>query len=92
LTSRPITRHWEVKHNSHGTNVAEHIEKEIAKAGLQPLPTRLHRLVAFQEMSFTGIVPVVGLAGHQSANFIADVSTLSGLQQPTKACLGYWRQ
>ena len=38
-----------------GTNIAEHVEKEVAKAGLPVLRTRLHRLVAFQEMSFTGI-------------------------------------
>ena len=43
-----------------GTNVSEHVEKEVAKAGLPPLPTRLHRLVAYQELSFTGIVPVTG--------------------------------
>ena len=33
-----------------GTNIAEHIEREIAKANLPLLNTRLHRLVAFQEM------------------------------------------
>ena len=29
-----------------GTNIAEHVEKEVAKAGLPVLRTRLHRLVA----------------------------------------------
>ena len=43
-----------------GTNIAEHVEKEIAKAGLPVLATRLHRLVAFQEMSFTGMPPTTG--------------------------------
>ena len=67
-----------------GTNIAEHIEKEIAKAGLPLLATRLHRLVAFQEMSFTGIPPTTGLAGVQTSNFLYDLEALGGLPETTK--------
>ncbi len=63
-----------------GTNIAEHIEKEVAKAGLPVLKTRLHRLVAFQEMSFTGIPPVGGLAA-----FNARIS--STISRPWAGCL-----
>jgi chromosome partitioning protein len=67
-----------------GTNIAEHIEKEVAKAGLPVLNTRLHRLVAFQEMSFTGIPPTIGLAGLLSCNFLADIEALGGLPETKK--------
>ena len=67
-----------------GTNIAEHIEKEIAKAKLPLLDTRLHRLVAFQEMSFTGIPPTSGLAGLQCSNFLYDLEVLGGLPETTK--------
>jgi chromosome partitioning protein len=62
-----------------GTNIAEHIEKEIAKAALPALGTRIHRLVAFQEMSFTGVPPTTGLAGNQCTNFLNDIAALGGL-------------
>jgi chromosome partitioning protein len=64
-----------------GTNIAEHIEKEVAKAGLPVLDTRLHRLVAFQELSFTGIPPTTGLAGIQCSNFLFDIGALGGLPE-----------
>jgi chromosome partitioning protein len=67
-----------------GTNIAEHIEKEVAKANLPVLRTRLHRLVAFQEMSFTGIPPTSGHAGVQTANLLDDLEALGGLPDTTK--------
>jgi chromosome partitioning protein len=67
-----------------GTNIAEHVEKEVAKAGLPVLRTRLHRLVAFQKMSFTGIAPTSGHAGYQASNFIADLEALGGHPEATK--------
>lgn len=67
-----------------GTNIAEHVEKEVAKAKLPVLKTRLHRLVAFQEMSFTGIAPTSGPAGHQCSNFLDDLAALGGLPESIK--------
>lgn len=67
-----------------GTNIAEHVEKEVVKANLPVLRTRLHRLVAFQEMSFTGIPPTSGHAGIQTANFLDDLESLGGLPETTK--------
>ena len=60
-----------------GTNIAEHIEKEVTKASLPVLSRRLHRLVAFQEMSFTGIPPTTGLAGVQCSNFLCHETPLA---------------
>ena len=67
-----------------GTNIAEHVEKEVAKAGLPVLRTRLHRLVAFQEMSFTGIPPTSGHAGVQCSNFLEELEILGGVPEATK--------
>jgi len=67
-----------------GTNVADHIEQEVASAGLPVLKTRLHRLVAFQEMSFTGLAPASGLAGVQCSRFLDDLEALGALPEATK--------
>ena len=66
------------------TNIADHIEGEVAKAKLPVLKTRLHRLVAFQEMSFTGIAPTSGPGGHQVSNFLDDLAALGGLPESMK--------
>lgn len=66
------------------TNVAEHIDKEVTKAGLPLLKTRISRLVAFQEMSFTGIAPVSGVAGGQATDFLAEIDDLVSLPEPAK--------
>jgi chromosome partitioning protein len=66
-----------------GTNIAEHIEKEAAKAGLPVMATKLTRLVAFQEMSFTGIAPTTGLAGTQTTAFLDEIAAL-GLRPEAK--------
>jgi chromosome partitioning protein len=67
-----------------GTNIAEHIEKEVVKANLPIMATKLHRLVAFQEMSFTGIAPISGIAGSQSTAFLEEITRLGALPEPKK--------
>jgi chromosome partitioning protein len=67
-----------------GTKIAEHIEKEVAKAGLPVLSTRLDRLVAFQEMSFTGVAPTTGHAGFQCSRFLDELEALGGLPEAKK--------
>ncbi len=47
------------------TTIAAHVERQIANAKLLNLKTRLHDLVAFEEMTFSGVVPVAGIAGLQ---------------------------
>jgi chromosome partitioning protein len=68
----------------HGTNVAEHVEAEARKAGLPLMATRLSRLVAFQEMSFTGIVPTSGVAGGQATELLNEISDLIELAEPQR--------
>jgi chromosome partitioning protein len=67
-----------------GTNVSAHIESEIAKADLPIMEAKLHRLVAFQEMSFTGLVPMAGQGGQQCANLLDEISALGALPEPKK--------
>jgi chromosome partitioning protein len=66
------------------TNISTHVEGEIAKANLPLMRARLNRLVAFQEMSFTGIVPTTGIAGVQCANFIDEIASLGGIPAASK--------
>lgn len=67
-----------------GTNISAHIEKEVAKAKLPIMETKLNRLVAFQEMSFTGVVPTSGSAGLQSTNLLEEIEALGALPKSAK--------
>lgn len=59
------------------TVIAGHVEAELAACDLEVLPTKLNRLVAFKEMTFTGEVPKDGGAGGLVADLVRDVATLS---------------
>lgn len=61
------------------TIIAGHVERELSDCNLEPIATRLHRLVAFKEMTFNGRVPSEGTAGTQVASFADDVATLLSL-------------
>lgn len=58
------------------TVIAGHVEQELAACDLETLPTKLNRLVAFKEMTFSGEVPMSGGAGALVQNFLADVGAL----------------
>ena len=45
------------------TKIAAHTEGEVARYGLPTLTTKVTRLVAFKEMTFTGEMPAGGAAG-----------------------------
>jgi chromosome partitioning protein len=66
------------------TNITEHVELQVRKAGLPLMQTKITRLVAFQEMSFTGIVPSSGVAGGQVTDLINEISDLIPLPQPER--------
>jgi len=61
------------------TVIAGHVERELASCGLTPLETRLHRLVAYKEMTFTGDVPTDGPAGHQLDQLVEELQALGAL-------------
>lgn len=53
------------------TNIARYIVEQCEENNLQVMDSRLHRLVAFKEMTFTGEIPNSGIAGAQ-AQFLFD--------------------
>lgn len=55
------------------------MERELEACGLKTLETRLHRLVAFKEMTFTGEVPGEGPAAAQVNALLGEVATLGVL-------------
>ena len=59
------------------TSVAAHVEQEIVSAGLPDIKTRLHDLVAYEELSFNGIVPVIGPAGVQAEALFGEAMALA---------------
>lgn len=61
------------------TIIAGHVESELEACHLTVLPTRLHRLVAFKEMTFSGKVPQHGLAGELVTSLIRDLVELKVL-------------
>ena len=67
-----------------GTNIAEHIEKEIAKAGLPVMDAKLNRLVALQEMSFTGKPPSSGTPAAYASAFVDEIIGLGAVPEPRK--------
>lgn len=72
--------------NAHqpNTNLSAHVEKELAKAKLPVMKTKLQRLVAWQEMSFTGVVPATALAGVQGRNFLDEIEELGAIPENKK--------
>jgi len=64
------------------TNVAERIETDVVRAGLPLMQTRLSRLVAFQELSYSGLAPAAGTAGAQAAALIAEIAAFGVLPEP----------
>ena len=61
------------------TVIAGHVERELESCALDHLATRLHRLVAFKEMTFTGEVPTIGTAGVQINSLIDELAGLGAL-------------
>ncbi|WP_299211993.1 ParA family protein [uncultured Tateyamaria sp.] len=58
------------------TVIAGHVESELVACGLDVIPTKLNRLVAFKEMTFTGTIPTDGGAGALITSLLRDVATI----------------
>lgn len=61
------------------TVVAGHVERELAACGLEVMDAKLHRLVAFKEMTFTGEVPTDGPAAAQVEALMAEIAAFGAL-------------
>lgn len=74
IPSRVVLTDYQAK-----TVVAGHVERELASCGLQMLEAKLHRLVAYKEMTFTGDVPGEGAAAAQVAALLDEIAALGAL-------------
>jgi chromosome partitioning protein len=61
------------------TKVAKRVRKQIRKAELPSMETRLHRLVAFKELTFNGSMPKKGTAMEQSQALVEELRSLGVL-------------
>ena len=61
------------------THIATHVENEAKRAGLKVLTTKLHRLVAYKEMTFSGEVPTTGTAARHVDELLAELKALKVL-------------
>jgi len=61
------------------TVIAGHVENELTSCGLEILPTKLNRLVAFKEMTFSGEVPNTGSAKVLIDSLLDDIDALDAL-------------
>ena len=61
------------------TNIAKQVRKKIRKNELPTMKTRLHHLVAYKELTFTGKVPKKGTAGAQGQLLVQEMCELGYL-------------
>jgi len=61
------------------TNIAEHAERELEKYELPAMKAKLNRLVAFKEMTFTGVVPSTGTARAQIDVLLEEIKSLGAM-------------
>ncbi len=65
------------------TNIAKHIRREVEGFGIPTMKTILHRLVAFQELSY-GELPKTGTAAAQAQLLVQEIEKLGVLQFMSK--------
>ncbi len=58
------------------TNIAKYVKKRVKKHELPTMKTRLHRLVAFKELTFTGEIPKTGTAGAQGQLLVQEIQKM----------------
>lgn len=61
------------------TNIAKQVRKKIRKNGLDAMDTRLHHLVAYKELTFTGKIPKKGTAAAQGQLLVQEVFQMGHL-------------
>lgn len=84
LTGREIPSRLLLTDYTPKTKIAKKVRAQIKELGLPSFKTRLHHLVAYKELTFTGKVPHKGTAGAQGqllVQEIADLGLMSFLQE-----------
>ncbi len=79
MTKREIPHRLILTDYQPKTNVAQHVERLIEENQLPVMATKLNRLVAFKEMTFTGEVPATEKAGFLAAAFVRELAALGAL-------------
>jgi len=79
MTGRDIPNHVIYTDYTPKTNIAKQVRKKIRKHGLTSMETRLHHLVAYKELTFTGRIPKKGTAGAQGQLLVQEIFQLGHL-------------
>ena len=58
------------------TKIAKKVRQRVKEHGLPTFKTRLHHLVAYKELTFTGKVPRTGTAGAQGHLLVQEIAQL----------------
>lgn len=58
------------------TKIAKKVRQRVKEHGLPTFKTRLHHLVAYKELTFTGKVPKTGTAGAQGQLLVQEIAQL----------------
>lgn len=61
------------------TKIAKKVKQRVKESGLPVFKTRLHHLVAYKELTFTGKVPHKGTAGAQGQLLVQEIEKLGAL-------------
>lgn len=61
------------------TKLAKKVRKEVSDRGMEAMSTRLHHLVAYKELTFSGKVPKKGTAGAQGQLLVQEIAEMGGL-------------
>lgn len=79
LTNRNIDTRLLFTDYTPKTKIAKKVRQRVKEAGLPTFKTRLHHLVAYKELTFTGKVPHKGTAGAQGQLLVQEIEQLGAL-------------
>ncbi len=79
LTNRRIAARLLFTDYTPRTKIAKKVRQRVKEAGLPAFKTRLHHLVAFKELTFSGKVPNKGTAGAQGQLLVQEIEQLGAL-------------
>ena len=79
LTNRNIDARLLFTDYTPKTKIAKKVRQRVKDAGLPTFKTRLHHLVAYKELTFSGKVPNKGTAGAQGQLLVQEMDQLGAL-------------
>lgn len=76
MTSRTIPARLLFTDYTPKTRIAKKVRAQVKEQGLPTFNTRLHHLVAYKELTFTGKIPKKGTAGAQGQLLVQEIAAL----------------